>query len=78
MSQVSSLGTRIFSVKQNVKNTLKLEVRDAEGDASHIGVLVKSSGIYALASLTVPLVTLVLAPFLTHTLSLADYGVLAV
>ena len=78
MSQVSSLGTRIFSVKQNVKNTLKLEVRDAEGDASHIGVLVKSSGIYALASLAVPLVTLVLAPFLTHTLSLADYGVLAV
>ena len=40
--------------------------------------LVKSSGIYALSSLVSPLVSLLLAPFLTHTLSRSDYGMLAV
>jgi O-antigen/teichoic acid export membrane protein len=40
--------------------------------------LVKNSGIYALSSLASPLVSLVLAPFLTHTLSRTDYGALAV
>jgi O-antigen/teichoic acid export membrane protein len=40
--------------------------------------MVKSSGIYALASLGPPLVSLVLAPFLTHQLSPDDYGILAV
>lgn len=38
--------------------------------------LVKSSGVYAIASVAVPLVSLVLAPFLTHSLSPVDYGVL--
>src|SRR5579859_3986968 len=40
--------------------------------------LVKSSGIYAISSLASPLVSLVLAPFLTHSLSSADYGALIV
>jgi len=40
--------------------------------------LVKSSGIYALSSLVSPLVSLLLAPFLTHTLSRSDYGTLAI
>lgn len=40
--------------------------------------LIQNSGIYALASFVLPLVTLVLSPFLTHTLSRSDYGVLAV
>ncbi len=40
--------------------------------------LVKSSGIYALASLASPLVSLILMPFLTHHLSRNEYGVLAV
>ena len=40
--------------------------------------LVKSSGIYALSSLALPLVSLVLAPFLTRKLSSTEYGVLAV
>lgn len=40
--------------------------------------LVKSSGIYALSSLVSPLVSLLLAPFLTHTLSRSDYGMLAI
>lgn len=40
--------------------------------------LAKSSGIYALASFAYPLVSLVLAPFLTHHLSPNDYGILTV
>ncbi len=40
--------------------------------------LLKSSGLYALSSVTLPLISLVLAPFLTHTLSPFDYGVLTV
>src|SRR5439155_19774136 len=48
------------------------------GYASQIRNLVKKSGIYALASMASPLISLVLAPFLTHHLSLPDYGALAV
>jgi O-antigen/teichoic acid export membrane protein len=40
--------------------------------------MVKSSGIYALAAIGSPLVSLVLAPFITHHLSPTDYGILAV
>jgi O-antigen/teichoic acid export membrane protein len=46
--------------------------------ASHIRKLVKSSGLYALSSLSSPLIALVLAPFLTHHLARADFGALAV
>ncbi len=46
--------------------------------AADIRKLLKSSGVYALASLALPLVTLVLSPFLTHALSRTDYGALAV
>src|SRR6266852_8542819 len=58
----------------------KLEARgaDSQNYVSLIRNLVKSSGIYALASVASPLVSLVLAPFLTHSLSRDDYGVLAV
>lgn len=40
--------------------------------------LVKSSGVYALSSVAVPLIGLVLSPFLTNHLSLSDYGALAI
>ncbi len=40
--------------------------------------LAKSSGLFALASLGGPLISLVLAPFLAHHLSLADYGRLTI
>ncbi|MDQ2714065.1 MAG: polysaccharide biosynthesis C-terminal domain-containing protein [Chloroflexota bacterium] len=40
--------------------------------------LAKSSAIYALGSIGAPLISLVLAPFITQHLSVADYGVLAV
>lgn len=40
--------------------------------------LATSSGIYMIASLSAPFVSLVLAPFLTHRLTPADYGTLAI
>nr|MBA2679195.1 oligosaccharide flippase family protein [Ktedonobacteraceae bacterium] len=40
--------------------------------------LAKSSAIYALGSVGAPLISLVLAPFITQHLSAEDYGVLAV
>jgi O-antigen/teichoic acid export membrane protein len=58
-----------------------LSTTQASGGESYLGLLrnlVKNSGIYAISSLTAPLVTLLLAPFLTHTLSRTDYGALAV
>ncbi|HEU5226269.1 MAG TPA: polysaccharide biosynthesis C-terminal domain-containing protein, partial [Ktedonobacteraceae bacterium] len=48
------------------------------GYTAGIRELLTSSGVYALASLALPLVALVLSPFLTRTLSRTDYGVLAV
>lgn len=53
----------------------------AEGSESYLGLilnLVKSSGLYALSSLSSPLVSLLLLPFLTRLLSHNDYGALAV
>ncbi len=80
LSQTSLLGKWISPMLQNAKKALKLESvnTSAEGHVSQIRTLVRSSAIYALPSLVLPLVTLVLAPFLTHTLSRTDYGVLAV
>jgi O-antigen/teichoic acid export membrane protein len=51
---------------------------ETEGYISQIRKLVKDSGIYALSTLAAPLVTLLLSPFLTHSLSSNDYGALAV
>jgi O-antigen/teichoic acid export membrane protein/glycosyltransferase involved in cell wall biosynthesis len=47
------------------------------GESDYVALvtgLVKSSGVYALAALTTPMVTLVLTPFLAHHLSPAEYG----
>lgn len=38
--------------------------------------LLKNSGVYALSSVVNPLISLALAPFLTHNLSTTDYGML--
>jgi O-antigen/teichoic acid export membrane protein len=51
---------------------------EPESLSGHLTKLLKSSGVYALASLVNPLVTLILAPFLTRNLSRTDYGILAV
>jgi len=56
----------------------RTQVSGAQGYVSLVRDLVKSSGIYAIASLALPLVSLVLAPFLTHSLSRSDYGALVV
>jgi O-antigen/teichoic acid export membrane protein len=55
--------------------------RQAPGGDSYLGLirnLVKNSGIYAISSLAGPLVGLLIAPFLTRTLSRTDYGALVV
>lgn len=52
--------------------------RGFEGYFALIGTLLKSSGVYALASLATPLISLVMAPFVTHYVSQSDYGALAV
>lgn len=57
---------------------LKLARTEPQNYVVLIRNLLKSSGIYIVASLISPLVALVLTPFLTHNLSVRDYGVLAV
>lgn len=52
--------------------------RGFEGYFALIGTLLKSSGVYALASIATPLISLVMAPFVTHHVSQSDYGALAV
>jgi O-antigen/teichoic acid export membrane protein len=51
-------------------------VASKDGFAGLLLNLIKSSGVYAIASVAVPLVSLAIAPFLTHSLSPADYGIL--
>jgi O-antigen/teichoic acid export membrane protein len=56
------------------------ETQNLEGGEyiAHIRKLIKNLGIYSLSSLASPLVSLILAPFLTRNLSHANYGALAV
>ena len=79
---VSSLSieeqpTLIMPAIQDLKKITASQAGTA-GYANQLRTLIKSSGIYALASLASPLVSLVLAPFLTRNLSHEDYGALAV
>lgn len=55
-----------------------IQVPSGENYLGLIRNLVKNSGIYAISSLASPLITLLLGPFLTRTLSRTDYGVLVV
>jgi O-antigen/teichoic acid export membrane protein len=65
------------SVSVQARRSVK-QIQEGESYLELIRNLVKSSGIYAISSLASPLVTLVLAPFLTHSLSKTDYGALVV
>lgn len=56
----------------------KLQNSEMDEYILHTRKLIRSVGIYSLASLASPLASLVLAPFLTHHLSHANYGALAV
>ena len=69
-----------FPVVRVMQKVIKAgtQISGAQDYASLIRDLVKSSGIYAIASLASPLVALVLAPFLTHSLSRSDFGALVV
>jgi O-antigen/teichoic acid export membrane protein len=79
---VSDCATLILPVVpmdlvSNMPTTLlQPAVSEIEGQASILSKLVKSSGIYALASTIPPLVSLGLSPFLTRHLSPSDYGAL--
>lgn len=64
---------------RTISNQAPPSTTRAPGGESYLGLirkLIKNSGIYAISSLTAPLVTLLLAPFLTHMLSRKDYGAL--
>ena len=74
---VEEQATWIMPVVQDTRKRAKEQVTP-EGYALQFRGLIKSSGIYALASLASPLVSLALAPFLTRHLSHTDYGALAV
>jgi len=80
----SSSADQPTSVKPRPRragNQVSLPATQTTGGESYLGLirnLVKSSGVYAISSLASPLVSLLLLPFLTHALSHADYGALAV
>ncbi len=48
-----------------------------DGYGAMVTRLLKSSGVYAIAAMGSPLISLVLTPFLAHNLSAADYGIFA-
>src|SRR5437868_6985979 len=72
--------TLIVPTVWNSRELTKLgtQASEAEGYALLIRKLVKSSGIYAVASFVSPLIAFILSPFLTHNLSHDAYGALAV
>jgi len=73
-------ATWIIPVVRDAKKTSKFEPQRSAANnySTLVRNLVKSSGIYALASVASPLISLILAPFLTRALSHTDYGALAV
>jgi O-antigen/teichoic acid export membrane protein len=66
------------TVRSQTSTRLQAVVKGAESYAALLRTLARSSGIYALASVVSPMISLVLAPFLTRYLTLAEYGALAV
>jgi len=57
-----------------------VKINDGKGEshATILRKLLKTSGVYAIASYISPLLSLFLSPFLAHSLSKADFGALAV
>ena len=75
MGDISSVPTLILPVFRNGnKHEKDEETLQASGNVETLRKLLKSSGIYALASVVTPLITLALSPFLARHLSPADYG----
>jgi O-antigen/teichoic acid export membrane protein len=77
---IELIDTLILPAISNIKESQKSQPAEENGEsyATQIQSLIKSSGIYILASVASPLVSLILMPFLTHTLSRDEYGALAV
>ena len=81
---IDEAPTRILSASHanhaaNTKiETEKIAAASAEGQVAVLRKLIKSSGVYALSSVALPLIALVLSPFLTHNLSPSDYGILTI
>lgn len=65
-------------IKGTAPSSSRAPVAGTESLIAPVRDLLKSSGIYAIASMAPPVVSLVLAPFLTHHLSPADFGILAI
>lgn len=80
----SDSTTWILPVVTPQQDTLIIKILQPElakkesGYFADLHKLVKNSGIYALASIATPLISLILTPFLTHNLSPTDFGILAV
>jgi O-antigen/teichoic acid export membrane protein len=77
---IDQQDTWIIPALRHVGKAPERTTQDA-GVQSYVSLirdLVKSSSIYALSSAALPLVSLVLTPFLAHTLSRTEYGALAV
>jgi O-antigen/teichoic acid export membrane protein len=62
-------GSSVAGVNESAQGILKDEFLE-------LSKLLKNSGVYALSSIMVPLITLGITPFLTHKLSTSDYGAL--
>src|SRR5579885_289178 len=71
-------GAPSVRVREKVPTKTREAGAEEQNSASLIRNLIKSSGIYALASIASPFISLVLAPFLTRSLTHGDYGILAV
>ena len=68
---IDEAPTRILSASHaaNTKiETEKIAAASAEGQVAVLRKLIKSSGVYALSSVALPLIALVLSPFLTPRL----------
>src|SRR5436190_5328098 len=67
--------TWVIPVIGKESRTVQLKINEARNDGyvALISNLVKTSGVYALASIASPLIALILVPFLTHRLSHSDY-----
>lgn len=65
-------------ITDTITGSHKVIAPGGEGHVALLRNLIKSSGIYAIAAMAPPLVSLVLTPFLTHYLSPSDYGILTI
>ncbi len=81
ISQEVAHQEELLTEEKHAQNGILKHSQGASDTQSYLSLafeMVKSSGIYALGALASPLVSLVLAPFLTHQLSNSNYGGLAV